>query len=83
MIANDAARGLTLMLIYLTSWQEEPGAVRRCWKGFRFEILDSLVEEGFISGSRGAKSLYLTEIGERRARALLLRHGFGSELNEK
>ena len=32
---------------------EKPGSVRRCWKGFRFEILDSLAEEGLISGGRG------------------------------
>ena len=79
MVADDAARDLTLMLIHLTSWLENPGAVRRCWKGFRFEILDSLAVEGFISASRGAKSLYVTESGERRARELLLKHGFGAE----
>lgn len=80
MTTNDGARDLTLMLIHLTSWLEKPGDVRRCWKGFRFEILDSLAEEGFISGSKGAKSLYLTETGERRARELLLKHGFGSQV---
>ncbi len=77
MTTNYSARDLTLMLIYLTSWEEKPGPVRRCWKGFRFEILDSLAEAGFISGSKGAKSLYLTEVGEHRARELLLKHGFG------
>lgn len=80
MTTNDGARDLTLMLIHLTSWLEKPGGVRRCWKGFRFEILDSLAEEGFISGSKGAKSLYLTATGERRARELLLKHGFGSQV---
>jgi Domain of unknown function (DUF6429) len=79
MTTNGAARDLTLMLILLTSWLEKPGSVRRCWKGFRFEILDSLAEEGLISGGKGAKSLYLTEMGERRARELLLKHGFGVE----
>jgi hypothetical protein len=74
--ADEAARDLTLMLAYLTSWEERPDAVRRSWKGFRFEILDELAERGLISGSKGAKSLYLTREGEQRARELLAAHGF-------
>lgn len=32
--ADEVARDLTLALIYLTSWEEGPYGVRRCWKGF-------------------------------------------------
>ena len=33
---------LTLLLIYLTSWQEDAGLtkVQRSWKGYPFEVLD-------------------------------------------
>ncbi len=73
--ADDLARDLTLLLMYLTSWEEGPYGVRRCWKGFRFEILDELAEQGLISDSKRAQSVYLTEDGERRARALLAQYG--------
>jgi len=73
---DEAARDLTLMLAYLASWEEGPSGARRCWKGFRFEDLDALAEQGLIQDSRRAKSLYLTPDGQRRARELLAAHGF-------
>ena len=73
---DEAARELTLMLAYLASWEEGPHGARRCWKGFRFEDLDRLAEQGLIQDSRRAKSLYLTPDGQRRARELLAEHGF-------
>ncbi len=65
---------LTLLLLYLTSWQEavirgfEPA--RRAWKGFRFEALDALEEAGYLMQSHRAKSVTLTEEGVRQAQAL-------------
>lgn len=59
-------RELTLMLMYLTSWEEHdtPGLravkkkelgkyllVRRCWKGYDFHLLNQLAEEGLIYDS--------------------------------
>lgn len=79
MCTSGVARELTLMLIDLTSWLEEPGPVRRCWKELCFEILDSLTEDGLVSDSRGAKTLYLTPTGKRQARELLSKYGFGPE----
>ena len=66
---------LTLLLMYLSSWEEKapPGIppVRRCWKGFRFEVIDELEEKGLISqGSRGSKSVYITGEGEKLAEEL-------------
>jgi len=65
---------LTLLLLYLASWEEEPfqGAppIHRAWKAHRFEILDALEEEGLLRFTRGAKSLGLTEAGIDKARAL-------------
>jgi hypothetical protein len=77
--SDEAARDLTLMLAYLTSWEEGSPAARRCWKGFRFEVLDELAERGLVDHGRRAKSLYLTPEGQRRARELLASHGFDLE----
>lgn len=50
----------TLLLLYLTLWEEEVVLsllpIYRAWKGFRFEVLDTLEEKGLISQSRRAKS---------------------------
>ncbi len=57
---GQAVEELTLLLIYLTSWEEElaPGLpkLRRSWKTFRFEILDTLAEQGYLRTSYRAKS---------------------------
>jgi hypothetical protein len=73
--AEALAHDLSLMLMYLSSWTERPGEARRFWKGFAFAVLNQLAEEGLISDSRRAKSAYLTEDGERRARELLAQFG--------
>lgn len=68
---------LTLLLIYLCSWEEHPSpdlTVRRAWKGYLFEVLDLLEEQGLIEQSRRAKSLILTEAGIRRAQELKERY---------
>jgi len=64
---------LTLLTIYLSSWEEEPFpdlTIRRAWKGYLFEVLDELEEQGYISQTRRAKSLTLTEEGIMRAEEL-------------
>ncbi len=71
---------LTLLLMYLSSWHEKPRSgippVRRCWKGFRFEVIDELEEKGLISqGRRGSKSVYITEEGEKLAEELKEKFG--------
>lgn len=70
--SDTAVRDLTLMLMYLTSWKERGGELRRCWKGYDFDILNDLAEHGLISDSGEAKSACLTEDGEREACSLLL-----------
>lgn len=74
---KEIIRDLTLMLLYLTSWQEDdpPFDARRSWKGYPFEVLDQLTEEGLIYGSRRAKSVWFTEKGEKETRALLEKYG--------
>jgi Domain of unknown function (DUF6429) len=62
---------LSLMLMYLSSWNDRSSNARRFWKGFDFDVLNTLEEQQLIEQSRTAKSAYLTEAGERRARELL------------
>ena len=70
------AEDLTLLLIYLSSWDENPKREYgdkpklRAWKGYDFDVLDSLKEKGFITFSRRWKSLYLTEKGAERAKEI-------------
>jgi Mn-dependent DtxR family transcriptional regulator len=72
-IMNKTIKELTLLLIYFTSRQEDVGfkKVQRSWKGYPFEVLDELNEEGYIDGSKHAKSVYLTEEGLDKAKELL------------
>ncbi|WP_432357069.1 DUF6429 family protein [Sporosarcina sp. UB5] len=64
---------LTLMLLYMTSWEEDEftDGLRRSWKGYPFSTLDALSEEDWIRGSNRSKSVYLTEAGIREAKALM------------
>lgn len=76
--SDEVVQDLTLALMLLTSWQDRPGELRRCWKGYDFDVLNALDEQGLISDSRRAKSAYLTEVGIERARRLLARLGIRS-----
>jgi len=62
---SEKTAKLTLLLIYLTSWDEKDlvSNMRRAWKGYDFDTLDKLEEDGLISQSKTAKSVYLTEKG--------------------
>lgn len=80
---EDQIKQLTLLLLYLTSWEEKEEYpqehLRRSWKGYPFEILDKLEEEGLITQGRRSKSVYLTEKGMKQAEDLkknrvILRH---------
>ena len=66
-----------MMLLYLTSWTEKDFDDVHCsWKGYDFDILDELAEEGLISGSMRSKSVYLSNEGVSEAKELLKKHGF-------
>jgi len=70
---DKLATSLALALIYLSAWQEkEPfGEVHRAWKGYDFAILDQLKAASLIDFSYKAKSLYLTEEGIAKAKAII------------
>ena len=83
-------RELTLMLMYLTSWEERdtPGLrtvkkkdleqyplVRRCWKGYDHSLLDELAEEGLINTAGQTYPALITSEGENEAKHLLKQYG--------
>jgi len=77
MISKEDIENLTLLLIYLTSWDEnykkeyDEKPILRAWKNYSFEIIDSLKEKDLISGSMKAKSVYITDKGIKKAKELL------------
>jgi hypothetical protein len=73
---DQAVEDLTLLLLYLTSWEEKvygDQTVHRAWKGYLFEVLDTLEEAGYLNQTRRAKSVTLTETGLEHARSLAAR----------
>ena len=73
---KETIKELTLLLLYLTSWEEKEGNERfyQSWKGYPFEILDELSEEGYIGGSKRAKSIYFSEDGVKFAERLVKKY---------
>lgn len=81
---QDEIRELTLMLLYLTSWRERGLDEKspRSWKGYDFDILNSLTDSDLIEGSHKSKSVYLTPEGVTEAKRLLLSYGITAETEE-
>lgn len=92
---KNTIKDLTLMLIYLTSWEESlvPGLrkkpdragfcpkARLCWKGYDFGILNELTEEGLVNAGGRSKSASFNAYGEKRALELLKAYGVEIDLN--
>ena len=78
---KETIKDLTLMLLYLTSWDEKEFSqeYRRSWKGYDFDTLNELSDDGLIIDSRRSKSIYLDETGIQRAKALLTEYGIDAE----
>ena len=74
---DNIRKDLTLLLLYLNSWEEgDPGyKYRRSWKGYDFDDLNALAEDELIVDGRRAKSVSLTAVGEEKAQALLRKYG--------
>jgi len=73
---DETIKELTLLLIYLTSWEEDAGLIKvqRSWKGYPFDALDKLNEEGYIDGNKRVKSVYLTDEGLGKAKVLMKKY---------
>ncbi|TYS58513.1 transposase [Sutcliffiella horikoshii] len=68
---EERIKELTLLLLYLTSWEEKYiGEMRRSWKGYDFNALNQLGEQDLLHGTR-SKSVYLTEAGIEEAEKLV------------
>lgn len=86
---KDTVKELTLMLMYLTSWEESlvPGLrkkpdragiypkIRVCWKGYDFDILNEMTDEGLVNAGGRSKSASFTEEGVQKALELLEQYG--------
>jgi hypothetical protein len=84
-MTNQTIEELTLLLLYLTSWEEKVFAdftIHRAWKGFRFEALDALEEAGYLDQSRRAKSVTLTKAGVEQARQLVTKY-LGDQIEQE
>lgn len=74
---------LTLLLMYLTSWDEEGYMVaendmikqtklKNAWKGYSFDAINNLVDNGYLySNNYKNKSITLTPKGEELAQKLI------------
>jgi len=68
---------LTLLMLYLTHWVEKdkifPEGIPRAWKGYPFEILNKLADEGYIVKVKHpsrSKSVILTDKGIDKGKEL-------------
>ena len=65
---------MALALLYLTMFKQKHGSVK-AWKSHAWEVLDRLHEKGYISDPKSkAKSVEVTEEGEKRAQELFKQH---------
>lgn len=73
---DETVKELTLLLMYLTSWEEDVGfaQARHTWKGYPFDVINELTDEDLISGSHRSKSVYLTDEGIKEAEQLVKKY---------
>lgn len=70
---NKQVEELTLLLLYLTAWEEEArpfGVHKRSWKHFSPKVLEQLDAAGFLVESEKSDSVFLTREGADKARLL-------------
>ena len=69
----DKVDEAVLALLYL-NFSVDHGGIR-AWKGFDWDAMDRLYEKGFISDPKSkAKSIIVTEEGQKAAEELFKRH---------
>lgn len=74
---------LTLLLMYLTSWEEESlyydeddnlnkDIFKNTWKGYSFDAINELTDKGYLFPSKHKnKSVTLTKEGQKLAKELI------------
>lgn len=77
---------LTLLLMYLTSWEEEgwgydendnlnKDLFKKSWKGYSFDAINELTDKGYLFPAKYKnKSVTLTKEGEKLAKELMERY---------
>ena len=74
---NSHIEELTLLLLYLTAWEEEArplGVHKRSWKCYNSRILDKLDADGLLVESDKSNSVFLTSEGTLKAQALVKKY---------
>ena len=93
---KDTVKDLTLMLMYLTSWEERlvpdfhekhdrPGfrlQIRRTWKGYDFGILNERADEGLVNAGNRSKFASFSDEGVAKALELLKQYGITLERHD-
>jgi hypothetical protein len=70
---RDRIDEITLALLWLTSFKDPVGV--RAWKGQDWDTMERLYTKGLISDPKSkAKSVVMSEEGERRSRELFAKH---------
>ena len=70
---RDKVDEVTLALLWLNHFRDSGST--RSWKGHDWEAMDRLYERDYMSDpKRKAKSVVLTEEGEKRSMALFAKH---------
>jgi hypothetical protein len=70
---HDKLCEVALAFLALTAFRSNHAT--RAWKGMDWDVLDLLFRHGWISGPKGpAKSVILTDEGERLAETFLRQH---------
>lgn len=72
---KENLKELTLLMLYLQSWKERMETLPRSWKGYDFDILNELSDEGLTIDSKRAKSVLLTEEGISCAKEIAEKYG--------
>ncbi len=80
---------LTLLLMYLTSWEEEglyydennnlnKDIFKKSWKGYSFDAINELTDKGYLFPRKYKnKSVTFTKEGEKLAKELMERYEVG------
>ena len=72
---RDTVDEVTLALLYLVTWDRKEGDGARAWKGFDWDTMDRLFDNGLISDPKSkAKSVIMTEEAFKKSAALFKKH---------
>ena len=70
---SEQIEELTLMLAYLLRFRERNGEVYKSYKGYNFDVINKLEDDGYLTQSR--KIIYFGQDGIRKAQTLLKKYG--------